>query len=215
LPWTALEQLALRLRDTRHVAFLYDAGLAGGRDGSVSVRALQALVRDLHALEEPVHAVTAHLRHEGNAAGAEAVLAWQTGYSGAVSFMRGFPRANADEFAAAGLLIGGDVDAALVVGSDPLEHLPEAAAQRLRAIPIVSVDERETTTAGAAQVAFVTPAAGLYATGTAHRLDDVPLPLRAPLKPSRPARQDQLLHDHRALIADHASSRQTLLAGEA
>jgi formylmethanofuran dehydrogenase subunit B len=205
LPWEALEALAQRLRDASNVAFLYDARLGLGGDGAV--RALQALVRDLNALQgRPVHAVTAHLRREGNAAGAEAVLSWQTGYSAAVSFMRGYPRANADEFSAPGLLAAGDIDAALVVGADPLEHLPPAAAHGLREIPIVSIDSRDTQTAQDARVAFTTAAAGLHSPGTTQRLDGVPLALRAPLATQRPG-EDELLGELASALARRGGHR--------
>ena len=112
--------------------------------GHVEALALHALVRDLCRI---THVVALLLRREGNAAGAEDVLAWQTGYASAVSFARGHPRASPGELSAAAVLERGDADAALVVGSDPLEHLPPAAAERLRAIPVVSVDARDTATA--------------------------------------------------------------------
>ena len=131
-------------------------------------------------LDRITHVVSVTLRHEGNAAGAEDVLAWQTGYPAAVSFAGGHPRTSPGEFGAAAVLARGDADAALVVGSDPLEHLPAAAAERLRAIPVVSVDARDTATAGAARVAFTTAAAGVHRAGVVHRLDGVPVPLRAP-----------------------------------
>ena len=72
------------------------------------------------------------------------------------------------------------------------QHLPERAAERLRAIPVVSVDARDTTTAGAARVAFTTAAAGVHRPGVAHRLDGVPLPLRGLLASSRPSEEDVL-----------------------
>jgi formylmethanofuran dehydrogenase subunit B len=78
------------------------------------------------------------------------------------------------------------------VGSDPLEHLPPAAAAGLRAIPVVSVDCRETATAGAARVAFTTAAPGVHRAGVVHRLDGVPVPFRAPLASSRPG-DDEVL----------------------
>ena len=124
--------------------------------GHLAALALHALVRDLDRI---THVVSATLRHEGNAAGAEDVLAWQTGYPAAVSLAGGHPRTSPGELGAAAVLARGDADAALVVGSDPLEHLPAAAAERLRAIPVVSVDARDTATAGAARVAFTTAAA--------------------------------------------------------
>jgi formylmethanofuran dehydrogenase subunit B len=121
------------------------------------------------------------LRGDGNARGAEDVLTWQTGFPAAVSFARGYPRANPGELSAVALLERGDVDAALVVASDPLEHLPPAAAARLRELPTVVVDAGAGATAQTARVAFATAAEGIEVAGTVHRMDGVPIPLRAPL----------------------------------
>jgi formylmethanofuran dehydrogenase subunit B len=178
-PLEALRGLAERLRGAEHVALLYGAGVAGDELGAL---ALFSLVRDL-ARER--HAVTLGLRGEGNARGAEDVLAWQTGFPAAVSFARGHPRANPGELSAAALLERGEVDAALVVASDPLAHLPAAAAQRLRELPTVVVDARATATAQAARVAFAAAADGIEVPGTVHRMDGVPIPLRAPLAGAR------------------------------
>jgi formylmethanofuran dehydrogenase subunit B len=178
-----LDDLAARLRGSRYAAILHHV------HGHVEALGLHALVRDLCRV---THAVAVTLRHEGNAAGAEDVLAWQTGYPAAVSFTAGHPRANPGELSAAAVLERGEADAALVVGSDPLEHLPQQAADRLRAIPLVSVDARDTTTAGAARVAFTTAAAGVHRPGVVHRLDGVPVPLRALLASSRPSDEEVL-----------------------
>jgi formylmethanofuran dehydrogenase subunit B len=179
VPLEALAELAGRLLGAEHVALLYGAGVAGDE---LSALALFALVRDL---SRDRHAVTLGLRGEGNARGAEDVLAWQTGFPSAVSFARGYPRANPGELSGAALLERGEVDAALVVASDPLAHLPPAAAQRLRELPTVVVDARATTTSKAARVAFATAADGIERAGTVHRMDGVPVPLRAPLAGER------------------------------
>jgi formylmethanofuran dehydrogenase subunit B len=109
-----------------------------------------------------------------------------------VSFAGGHPRSNPGELSAAAVLERGDADAALVVGSDPLAHLPQPAADGLRAIPVVSVDARATETADAARVAFATAASGVHRAGVVHRLDGVPVPLRALLESSRPSDEDVL-----------------------
>lgn len=178
-----LDALAERLLGARHVAFIHDAL------DELGSLALAALVRDL---SRDRHAVTLGLRRDGNARGAEDVLAWQTGFPTAVSFARGSPRANPGELSAAALLERGDVDVALVVASDPLEHLPAAAADRLRALPTVVVDTRTTTTSRAARVAFAMAADGIEMPGTVHRMDGVPVPLRAPLAGERPGLEDVL-----------------------
>jgi formylmethanofuran dehydrogenase subunit B len=139
-------------------------------------------VRDLARI---AHVVALPLRQDGNARGAEDVLAWQTGYPAAVSFARGHPRSRHGEFSAAGLLERGETDAALVVGFDALRHLPSPAADHLRRIPTIVVDPRATETAAAARVAFATAAGGVHREGTAHRMDGVPLTLRAPLASER------------------------------
>jgi len=178
-----LDDLAARLRGGRSAAVLHHVR------GYAAALGLHALVRDLCQV---THAVAVTLRHESNAAGAEDVLAWQTGYPAAVSFAQGYPRSNPGELSAAALLERGDADAALVVGSDPLRQLPPQAAEHLRAIPFVSVDVHGTATADAARVAFTTAAAGVHRAGVVHRLDGVPIPLRALLESSRPSDDDML-----------------------
>ncbi|MDA0159962.1 hypothetical protein OM076_06800 [Solirubrobacter ginsenosidimutans] len=172
----ALDELARRLLDVRRVAFIH------GWLDELTALALASLVRDLNGDR---HAVTLGLRGDGNARGAEDVLAWQTGFATPVSFARGHPR---EVPGAATLLERGDVDAALVVASDP----PAAVAEHLRGLPTIVVDARVTATARAAQVAFVTAADGIEIPGTVHRMDGVPVPLRAPLAAERPSVEEVL-----------------------
>jgi formylmethanofuran dehydrogenase subunit B len=178
LPLDALDELAEGVRGADHVAFLH------GALDELGALALFSLVRDL---SRERHAVALALRGDGNARGAEDVLAWQTGFPAAVSFARGYPRANPGELSAAALLARGEVDAALVIACDALEQLPG-----LRELPTVVIDARDSDTAKAARVAFVTAADGIEVAGTAHRMDGVPVPLRALLDDDRPAAEDVL-----------------------
>jgi formylmethanofuran dehydrogenase subunit B len=178
LPLDALGELAEGLQGAEHVAFLH------GALDELGALALFSLVRDL---SRDRHAVTLALRGDGNARGAEDVLAWQTGFPAAVSFARGYPRANPGEFSAAALLDRGEVDAALVIACDALAQLPG-----LRELPTVVIDARQTETAKAARVAFAPAADGIEVAGTAHRMDGVPVPLRALLDGDRPTAEDVL-----------------------
>jgi formylmethanofuran dehydrogenase subunit B len=189
LPLDALGRLADRLRACRYGAVLPGPGLVATGAGYVNALALLALVRDLAAT---AHVVALPLLHDGNARGAEDVLAWQTGYPSAVSFARGHPRAQPGEFSAAGVLERGEADAALIVGFDALAHLAPRAADHLRRIPTIVVDPRATETAAIARVAFATAAGGVHREGTAHRMDGVPVPLGAPLASARAADEEVL-----------------------
>ena len=183
LPLDALEHLTGRLRACEYGAVVH------GPAGYANALALLALVRDL---ARTAHVVALPLRPEGNARGAEDVLAWQTGYPAAVSFARGHPRARPGEFSATGLLERGETDAALIVGFDALRHLPPQAAGNLRRIPTIVVDPRATETAASARVAFATAAGGVRREGTVHRMDGVPLTLHAPLTTDRPGDEEVL-----------------------
>jgi formylmethanofuran dehydrogenase subunit B len=198
LPLDPLGQLADRFRGCGYGALLPGRGLVATADGYMNALALLALVRDLARI---AHVVALPLRHEGNARGAEDVLAWQTGYPSAVSFARGHPRSQPGEFSAAGVLERGEADAALIVGFDALAHLPPRAADHLRRIPTIVVDPRDATeTAAISRVAFATAAGGVHREGTAHRMDGVPVPLRAPLASAR-AGDEQVLAAIAACVA--------------
>jgi formylmethanofuran dehydrogenase subunit B len=152
-----LEPLAERLRGSPHTVLLHDV-----RD-HLEAFALHALVRDVAPLS-PL--VTLRLRRDFNAAGAEDVVTWRTGYPGAVSFAAGSPR-EADH-------LEGDV--VLAVGA----AVPDAT---------ISVGPRPGETA---RVAIATAAAGVHRAGTTHRLDGVPVPLYAPVRSDRPG-DDEVL----------------------
>ena len=177
LPLEDLRRLAQRLGECRYGAILHGAGLGAGVGGDANALALHALVRDLARV---AHVVGLGLRHHGNARGAEDVLAWQTGYPSAVSFARGHPRARRGEFSAADMLARGEPDAALIVGADTVALLPPEAADHLRRIPTIVIGPRATE-APEGRVALATATTGVHREGIAHRMDGVPVPLRAPL----------------------------------
>jgi formylmethanofuran dehydrogenase subunit B len=152
-----LTGLLERIQAVPHVAFVYGAGLTVGAGGQRRALALHELVR---ALCQQRHAVTLELPGAPGTRSADDVLAWQTGYSGNVDFAGGHPE----------LLTAtqpfDDVDVTLRVESGPAGSLVSG--------PDVEVWIR-------------TAAAGVEASGTAHRLDGVPLTLQAPQPDDAPS----------------------------
>ena len=132
------------------------------------------------------------MRGHGNVAGCESVLGWQTGYPFAVNFSRGYPRYNPGEYSATDLLRRQEVDAALIVASDPVATLPAKAAGYLSQIPTIVIDPDYSLTAQAAQVYLPSAPAGIGAAGTFYRMDLVPLPMKQILQDLWPS-DEQLL----------------------
>ena len=152
-----------RLGAVPHATFVYGPGLTDGAGGQRRALALHELVRSLC---HERHVVTLELPRATGARSAEDVLAWQTGYGGAVDLRRRSPGAGHGDAAA------GDegVDVTL-----PIEARARAGGRIALAAAGAGVE-----------VWIRTAAAGVSAAGTVHRLDGVPLTLQAPLPDGAP-----------------------------
>jgi len=167
----ALGGLLERLGEVPHAAFVYGPALSSGAGGQRRALALHELVR---ALCGDRHVVTLALPSAAGATGAEDVLTWQTGYCGSVDLAGGHPELVT---ATRPLMADEGVDVSLCIEGG-LSPAPAGVAE----IALGSLPAR-----GDAEVSIHTAAAGVEATGTAHRLDGVPLALQAPLARDAPS----------------------------
>jgi formylmethanofuran dehydrogenase subunit B len=151
-----LHDLIDRLGAVPHATFVYGAGVTGGAGGRRRALALHGLVRSLC---HERHVVTLELPRAPGTKSADDVLAWQSGYGGRVDFAGGHP-----ELVTAAEALD-DIDVTLLVEPGP----------------------DGTMVAGPHDEVWIrTAAAGVEASGTAHRLDGVPLTLQAPLRSGAP-----------------------------
>jgi len=100
-----------------------------------------------------------------------------------VDFSRGYPRYGPGEFWAVDLLARGEVDAALIIASDPAAHFPVEAARHLARIPLAVMDCKVNMTAMMADVVIPVAASGIECEGTAYRMDGVPIRLKKIVDP--------------------------------
>jgi len=158
-----LGQLLDQIGAVPHAAFVHGAGLSAGAGGQRRVLALHELVREL---SHDRHVVTLALPGAAGTRSAQDVLAWQTGYSDNVDLASGHPElVTATESLPADE--GVDVSLCVEGGGD---ELGDSVTQ----IVLASRPRQ------AVEVSIRTAAAGVASTGTAHRLDGVPLTLQAP-----------------------------------
>lgn len=175
-----VEALARRMAQARYAVVVHDAESsepAPDRDRSEALHALAL------ALNGPSRCALSTLRAGGNRSGADVVLTWQTGFPMAVDFAPGYPRYRPHDGAAAWLRRR-EIDAALIVGS--AARLPAAVTQGLAAVPAVVIGPSASAAPFKPAVAVDTGMAGIHESGTAFRMDDVPLPLRAALHGALP-----------------------------
>jgi formylmethanofuran dehydrogenase subunit B len=184
-----LEDLVDRMKRCTFGALLFGMGLTMNRGRHFNSGALLALATDLNAF---THFVAKPVRGHGNVTGADNVVSWQTGFPFGVNFSRGYPRFNPGEFTTVDLLARGDVDAAMIIASDPASNFPKASIEHLRRIPVISLDPKETHTSRLARVAFTTATYGISVPGTVYRMDDVPLTLRPAFDSPYPSDEEVL-----------------------
>jgi formylmethanofuran dehydrogenase subunit B len=172
-PAAELRGLIGRLRSVPHAAFVYGPGLTGGTGGQRRALALHELVR---ALCHDRHVVTLELPAASGTRSADDVLAWQTGYGGAVDFAGGHPE-----------LVTATRPLAACEGVDVSLRVEAAPAQLPPGVSEIVLSSLPAGWAGAhPEVSIRTAAAGVSAGGTAHRLDGVPLALQSPAPDNTP-----------------------------
>jgi formylmethanofuran dehydrogenase subunit B len=179
----AWQRLADQLKASSYAAIIHDGA------SEAKTQAITELVRDLH---RHTRAVALPLGASPNAVGAAQVLTWQTGFPAAVSFARGYPQHLPDEATAVRLMARREVDAALILAADPLPNWPKVAADHLRSIPSIVIDDRQTATSQAATIAMRAATFGIATPGSVYRSDGVVLPLRPAVNSPLPSTADVL-----------------------
>ena len=189
IPVGDLVDLAERMKGCKFGVLFFGLGLTMTVGKYLTVAAALALVRDLNKFTKfSVMPMRGHF----NVTGADSVLTWESGFPYAVNFSRGYPRYGPGEFSSVDLLARREVDAALIVASDPRANFPSQAARVLTEIPMVAIDPHRSKTTEAAKVVIPTAAAGISAEGTAYRMDGIPIRLRKVVDSQYPSDEDVL-----------------------
>jgi len=198
-----LRDFAEQMKNARFGVIFFGMGLSMTRGKHMNSAAILTLVAELNAFTK---FVCMPMRGHGNVAGSDMVMRWTTGYPFGISFSRGYPRFNPGEFSTVDLLMRGDVDAALILGADPGATMPQPGINHLARIPTIVLDPKVTYTSKLARVHITTAATGISASGTAYRMDEIPLPLRPALKSPYPTDEEVIRRIHEA-VTRRISSR--------
>ena len=165
-------ELADLMMSAKFGAVFYGLGVTMTSGKSRNIEELVRLVQDLN---EWTKFVILPMRGHYNVTGSNQIKIWTTGYPFAVDFRRGYPRYFPGMTSTIDLLNNEEVDAALIVASDPIPHFPAKAASHLIKIPKITLDPKWSVTAMVSKVIIPTSIVGVECGGTAYRMDKVPL----------------------------------------
>jgi formylmethanofuran dehydrogenase subunit B len=178
-PWVRAGELAPALLAGRYVVLVADAEPDDSTQAGDPGRA-GALIALTQALNGPTRGALSTLRAGGNRSGADACATSQTGYPAAIDFARGYPRYRPHDGGAAARLQRGEVEGVLVIGS--AASVPADLLTMMRAVPHAVVGPRASESVlGKGEAVVDTGVAGIHEAGMAVRMDEVPLPLGAPI----------------------------------
>ncbi|MDB5310930.1 MAG: narB 1 [Gemmataceae bacterium] len=193
-----LQDLVDRMKRAKFGVLFFGMGLSMTRGKHMNSAAALTLAAEMNAFTK---FVAMPMRGHGNVTGADVVLRYTTAFPFGVNLSRGYPRFNPGEFSTIDLLVRGDVDATIVLGADPGATMPQPAIDHLARTPTIVLDPKVTHTSRLARVHITTAATGISAPGTVYRMDEIPLPLRPPLKSPYPTDEQVLQRIIRAVAA--------------
>ncbi len=188
VPVEYLKEVADALVNCEFGVIFFGMGLTQSAGKFRNIEVAIQLVRDLNARTK---FVIMPMRGHFNVAGANIVLAWQSGYPYAVDFSHGYPRYNPGETSVVDILLRHESDAVLVVASDPVSNFPREAVKHLVNNPLVVIDPHMNATSLMADVVFPSAFVGIEVGGTAYRMDRVPLPLKKVVEPPKAILSDE------------------------
>jgi formylmethanofuran dehydrogenase subunit B len=179
-----VRQLASLLRSAKFGVVFFGGGITSEPLAHRTVEALLQLVTDLN---RHTRFYARRMRRYGDVAGADSVLAWQTGYPFGVNLSAGYPRYNPGEFTGPDLLARREPDLCVLVGSETAADFPPVATDHLRNIPVIALDPPHVRPPFTPAVRFTTAVYGVHRPGTAYRMDEVAIPLRTVMESDYPS----------------------------
>ncbi len=172
IPVERVEELADILIGCEFGAIFYGVGLTMSPGKSRNIDAALSLVRDLNSRTK---FIIIPVRGHFNVSGSNEVVTWLTGYPFGINFSQGYPFYNPGDTTAVDALSRDECDAALVVSSDPVAHLPANISTKLTKIPLITMDPHRTATTELSDVTLPSARVGVETEGTIYRMDGVPL----------------------------------------
>ncbi|MGQ9507474.1 MAG: formylmethanofuran dehydrogenase subunit B [Candidatus Bathycorpusculaceae bacterium] len=188
VPVEYLEEIADLMIKCDFGVLFFGLGLTMSSGKLRNIDAALSLVRDLNMRTK---FVIMPMRGHFNVTGANTVFTWQTGYPYAVDFSLGYPQYNPGETSVVDVLLRKESDAALIIASDPIANFPKTAAEHLVKNPLIVIDPHMNATAQMADVILPSAFVGIETSGTAYRMDHVPLPLKKVVDPPRGVLSDE------------------------
>ncbi|MFX1502675.1 MAG: formylmethanofuran dehydrogenase subunit B [Promethearchaeota archaeon] len=86
-------------------------------------------------------------------------------------------------------------DCSIIIGTDPISHLPSGMSKKLMAKPLILIDNKQSATSYVADVIIPSTITGIESAGLAYRLDHIPIELKKVVNPPNNIFSDEEILD--------------------
>ena len=176
-----LKRLLLHLSEAENGVIIIGQGLLRPQTGANLIGELLELIQMINIKQEKGRLSLIMMGGHFNMAGFDHVALSIYGKNGGLQFKNHQLIDTEDNIVSK--IDNEDFDCSIIVGTDPISHLPRSLSQKLTTKPIIVVDNKKSATTYIADIILPSAITGIEVPGTAYRLDQVPIELKTVLNP--------------------------------
>ncbi|MFX1571552.1 MAG: formylmethanofuran dehydrogenase subunit B [Promethearchaeota archaeon] len=171
-----LKRILLHLTGSEYGVIFIGQGILKTQSGSSVIHALLELVQIINEKQQKGRISVVMLGGHYNMAGFEHVALSSYGKNNSLQFINNKLSETSDNVIAK--VKNEDFDSSLIVGTDPISHLPIQLSKKLAAKPLILIDNKKSATSQIADVILPSAITGIECSGLAYRLDHIPIELK-------------------------------------
>ncbi|MHA2391119.1 MAG: formylmethanofuran dehydrogenase subunit B [Promethearchaeota archaeon] len=184
-----LKRLLIQLTNAENGVIFVGQGIVGSSSSDAVIQELLELVQMINAKQEKGRISVMTLGGHYNMLGFDHVALSVTGKNGNLQFSGNHLVKTSDTIISK--ISNNDFDCSIIVGTDPISHLPWELSRKLISKPLILIDNKRSATSIVADVIIPSNITGIESGGLAYRLDHVPVELQKIVNPPNNISSDE------------------------
>lgn len=176
-----LKRLLIQLTNAENGVIFVGQGIVGSLSSEISIKELLELVQMINAKQQKGRISLMMLGGHYNMLGFDHVALSMTGKNSSIQFSDNQLAETPDTLVTK--INNGDFDCSIIVGTDPISHLPWGLSRKLVSKPLILIDNKRSATSSVADIIIPSNVTGIESGGLAYRLDHVPVELHKIVNP--------------------------------
>jgi formylmethanofuran dehydrogenase subunit B len=188
-----LKRMLQNLQGAENAVVLLGQGILTSQGSETTIKELIELIEMINLNQEKGRISLVMVGGHYNMAGFDHIALSETGRNQHLQFSSNMIAKSKDTIISK--IKNEDFDSAIIVGTDPISHLPHQLSVKLASKPIILIDNRKSGVSQIADVVLPTAITGIECNGLAYRLDQVPVELKKIINPPSNIPSDEELLD--------------------